>query len=226
MIRFSNLLRGGGSSYSESVRLFRLDPAGVMRMSGRVHEGFDKAFADLRAAGEHPGVRYAPFEVVHLGLAKDDAAIAEKLSKYRRMLRAEIAENPYSPGAWTSLGMQYLNDGEEDLALACYERGILCAGTSYLPFKEAAYWHLRRARAYLAESIRLTVKGHPVRRAMEPLAEALADMVPMLPKVGSVTLDPLPLPAFPIPEEAANALDYEEAIGVDPTEIDPGGGSA
>jgi len=214
MVRFANVLRGGGASYSESIRLFRLDPEGVMRMSGRVHEGFDEAFATLRARGEHPGIKYAPFSVTHLGLAKSDDEIAAKLERYRTMLRLELEDNPHAPGAWTSLGMQYLNDGDEDRALACFERGILVAGSSYLPFKEAAYWHLRRAKAYLAESIRLTVKGHPVRKAMEPLAEVLADAVPTLPMVGSKRLDPLDLPEFPIPStllgEADSTSEQEE----------------
>lgn len=202
MFRFANILGGGGASYSESIRMFRLDPEGIMRMSGRVHEGFDRAFETLRSRGEHPGIKYAPFKMTHLGLAKTDEQIAAKLDLYRTMLRLELADNPYSPGAWTSLGMQYLNDGDDDRALACYERGILCAGTSYLPFKEAAYWHLRRAKAYLGEAMRLTVKGHPVRTAMEPLATSLGEMVPSIPMVGTTRLDPLDLPDFPIPEES------------------------
>lgn len=214
MFRFANVLRSGGASYSESVRMFRLDPEGVMRMSGRVHEGFDRAFEDLRSRGEHPGIKYAPFSVTHLGLAKSDDEIERKLARYRTMLRLELADNPHAPGAWTSLGMQYLNDGDEDRALACFERGILVAGSSYLPFKEAAYWHLRRGRAYLAEAVRLTVPGHPVRKAMEPLADALAEAVPDLPKVGSKRLDPLDLPEFPIPSsllaEPATAAESEE----------------
>ena len=205
MFRFSNVLASGGASYSESVRLFRLDPEGVMRMSGRVHEGFDRAFETLRARGEHPGIRYAPFALTHFGLAKSDDAIERKLGLYRRMLVRQLEDEPHSPGAWTSLGMQYLNDGAEDLALECFERGILCAGTSYLPFKEAAFWHLRRARAYLGESIRLTVNGHPVRKAMEPIAAALREYVPDLPMVGSRTLEPMPLPDFPIPDRLLTA---------------------
>lgn len=205
MVRFANIIRSGGASYSESIRMFRLDPEGVMRMSGRVHEGFDRAFETLRARGEHPGIKYAPFQMTHLGLAKSDEQIAVKLALYRHMLRLELQDNPHSPGAWTSLGMQYLNDGDEDRALACFERGVLCAGTSYLPFKESAYWHLRRAKAYLSEAMRLTVKGHPVRRAMEPLAEALEEMVPVLPMVGTKRLDPLDLPEFPIPSTLLEA---------------------
>ena len=203
MVRFANVIRSGTASYSESIRMFRLDPRGVMRMNGRVHEGFDRAFATLRSEGEHPGIKYAPFQMTHLGLAKNEEQIAHKLDLYRTMLRMELSDNPYSPGAWSSLGMQYINDGDEDRALACFERGILCAGSSYLPFKEAAYWHLRRGSAYLREAMRLTVQGHPVRGAMEPLAEALSEMVPMIPRVGSTTLDPLELPDFPIPDEIA-----------------------
>lgn len=210
MVRFRNMLRSGGSSYSESVRMFRLDPEGIMAMSGRVHEGFDDAFAVLRSRGEHPEIKYAPFACTHLGLAKTDDEIAAKLAKYRRMLRKELGDKPHSPGAWTSLGMQYLNDGEEDAALECFERGVLCAGTSYLPFKEAAYWHLRRAKAYLSEAMRLTVKGHPVRTAMEPIGQALHEMVPTIPMVGSKRLEPQPLPDFPLPSHLIGEPPAEE----------------
>lgn len=221
MIKFTNILKGGDASFSESIRMFRLDREGVMRMNGRVHEGFDRAMQILRSSGEHPNIRYAPFDMVHVGLSLDEDKLDEKLRKYRDLLVLELKDNPYAPGAWTSLGMQYINDGHEDLGLECFERGILCAGNSYLPFKEAAYWHLRRARAYMSEAVNLTVEGHPVRNAMTPMHNALSKFVPLLPKVGRESLDPIPLPEFPIPDEIMKTESDDPVEDIDPGEVLP-----
>ena len=207
LFKFSNLLRGSRPTYSESVRLFRLDDDGVMRLTGRVHEGFDKAIEGIRERGQHPNFRYAPFTLMHGGLAKGDAVLGEKLARYRRSLLRSLDEEPFSPGAWVSLGLQYLNDGDLDRGRECFERGMLCAGSSYLPFKEAAWLHLRLARGMLERVVDLTVAHHPTHALAADLLETLREIAPPLPIVGSSKLPPVDLPAFPIerllaPEDA------------------------
>jgi len=199
LFRFSNLLRGSSrASYSESVRMFRLDDDGVMRLSGRVHEGFDRAVEQIRERGQHPNFRYAAFSLMHGGLAKPDDVLGEKLLRYRRSLLRALDEEPFSPGAWVALGLQFLNDGEVDKAREAFDRGILCAGSSYLPFNEAAKLHLRLAASLLTRVVDLTVPHHPAHKAARELVDLLREAAPPLPIVGSTKLPPVDLPAFPV----------------------------
>lgn len=196
--------RGDGKvpSVSDSVRMSRLDPAGIMRMDGRVHESFSKATHAIQRGGEHPRFVYAPFVVQHRGMAFADARMAEKLGQYERLLRLELEDNPHSPGAWVSLGWHYANDGHADLAVECYWRGIQCAGQSYLPFKELGYHHLREARRLLEASMDRLSPAHQFHPLGSKLVKLLQVHAPPHPVLGRPdTSEPAPLPDFPEPAE-------------------------
>lgn len=159
LFQFKNLIKGKGEDYSwapsESIRMFRLDPTGQWRMSGRVHETFEHAANKLKAAGHTPSVSMVKEDYMvinNYGLLNDPEQMAKKLQKYQSLLIDELKENPFKSSAWTSLGMQYLNDGEQEFAKTCLERACMTAGPAYLPFKERALVSLREGLAYLVEA--------------------------------------------------------------------------
>jgi GT2 family glycosyltransferase len=164
MFRFANLRpadTGEAPTMSETIRLIRLDPNGVMRWKGRVHEGFDAALSTLLQMGERPMLRTAPFVVINPGLGGDDLALERKTRFYQRLLLKELDENWDNAGAWVALGMQYANDGHHGKATECYQRAALCSGEGYRPHRELGMQHLRVARAFFANVARLVHQGHP-----------------------------------------------------------------
>ena len=185
---------------SDSVRISRLDPGGVMRMDGRVHEGFSEAIHSLQAKGAHPRLVYAPFMLQQRGMALDQERMDAKLRKYDHMLRLELADRPHSPGAWVSLGWHYFNDGHDDLGLECYRRGLACAGNSYLPFKEMAYHHLREARRLMDECDKRLAEGHQFYDLAQQMRQWLTKYAPPHPIIPRLEhVEPAPLPDWEPP---------------------------
>ena len=179
LVRFDNIHRGTSPSFSESIRMSRLVPA--MRMDGRVHEGFHEVMRKLHQEQIHPKLRYAPFQATNLGLMVGDDELRTKLGRYRTMLLKDLHEDQNRPGSWVSLGMQFSNDGDYDKAQQCFERGVACAGTSFLPFRELALLHLRHAKAFLVESKKRLTRGHPHYDHAEKLLDVLEIAVPAQP---------------------------------------------
>lgn len=189
---------------SDSVRMSRLDPARQMLMDGRVHEGFGKSIAALQARGIHPRLTYAPFTLQHRGLAQDDDSMAAKLAKYDHLLRLQLADSPHDPGAWVSLGWHYLNDGHEAQGIECYRRALACAGTSYLPYKEMAFHHLRAARAMLDGCDARLTEGHQFYPLLQRMRGWLEQYAPPHPVVGAPgDAPPAPLPVWQAPGDEA-----------------------
>lgn len=179
LVQVANYRRGELPTISDSVRMSRLD--GTMRMNGRVHEGFDRSIQAIQAKGQHPRLTYAPFVVQHRGMAFDASRMREKLNQYERLLRLELADNPHNAGAWVSLGWHYLNDGADQEGEECLWRAVTCAGQSYLPFRELAYFHLRIAKTLTRECMKRLTAGHQWWKAGEALSAALAEHVPDAP---------------------------------------------
>jgi len=179
MLKFRNIHNDGEDfSYSERVSLCRLDKEGRMRMNGRVHEGFDKSLAAIQESGIHPRLRYAPFESIHLGLNKTPEQIQKKLQYYTGLLLKQLEEDPLSPGSWTSLGLQLVNEGQVEKAIECYERGILCAGNSYLPYKELGLVYLRLARQLFEQVRDLTIEEHKFHQYAVEIVESVSRFAP------------------------------------------------
>lgn len=204
LFRFVNLIRGQlgeGQAPSENVRMSRLDPK--MRMDSRVHEGFGDAITALQREGIHPTLRYAPFIVRHVGLAGSDDDVERKIRRYQRMLLLEVQDRPWNPGAWTSLGLQYMNDGHIELAEQCFQRGVLVAGTSYLPWKELAMSKLREVVGILNQVVRLTADAHPYHQVASNMVQWINQNAPPQPKIGRArvglpTGEPPPVPDLPV----------------------------
>jgi GT2 family glycosyltransferase len=184
MFRFRNWRADGQWNWSENTRLFRL-AGGILRFNFRVHETLERGMAELGRRGIHPQVRYAPFAVDHRGLAGGEDAMQAKLERYTRLLVQQLQDDPTSPGAWVSLGLQYGNDNRRDEQWACYEAAMACAGTGYLPFREAALYHLRAARLLVSEAARRLVPGHTLHQQVQGMDEWLREHAPDQPKLGA-----------------------------------------
>ena len=108
-----------------------------------------------------------------------------KLERYTRLLVKQLQDDPTSPGAWVSLGLQYGNDNRREEQWACYEAGMACAGTGYLPFREAALYHLRAARLLVGEAVRRLAPGHTLHQQVQGMHEWLREHAPDQPKLGA-----------------------------------------
>ena len=212
LFKFVNPMPSGGSSESESCRMTRLDGEGIMRMNGRVHEGFGDAIKKIQSRGEHPNLRYAPFYTLNMGLYRSKEKLYEKLKRYHKMVVMDLEEDPLNPGAWVTLGLQYNNDGHPEKAQACFERGVLCSDTSYLPYRELALYHLRVAKALTKEVKRLTVSHHSAHKIADKTIEFLNTVAPGQPYVGTGknVIGDEPLPNFPFDELHEKHTDLTE----------------
>lgn len=228
LFQFYNLQPGREApTLSESLRMSRLDKGRMMVMDGRVHEGFDKATRQITEGGDHPHLRYAPFKMLNLGQKIPDAEMEKKLEKYVALLLLELEENPLSPKAWVSLGLHAENQGDMDKAVICYQRGMLCPGNSYLPFKELAFHHLRMARALLGEVVHRTSRAHGYHSIATEMLGWLQENAPERPLVGLARVDPtsrkglsFDLPPFPLEQEVLSiSLGSEEEAVVDDGEL-------
>lgn len=184
MFRFRNWRADGAWNWSENTRLFKL-AGGILRFSFRVHETLERGMAQLGERGIHPQVRYAPFTVDHRGLSGGPEAMQAKLARYTRLLVKQLQDDPTSPGAWVSLGLQYGNDNRREEQWACYEAAMRCAGNGYLPFREAALYHLRIGRLLLGEAQRRLAPSHTLHGQVQQMHQWLVEHAPDQPKLGA-----------------------------------------
>lgn len=185
LFQFKNHRPGGQFAISENVRLFRL-AGDVLRYGNRVHETLEASLQQLAARGVHPQVRSAPFTVEHYGLAGGDVRTQGKLHRYTRLLALQVRDEPLrSPGAWVSLGLQYGNDGAEQQQLACYDVACATAGTAFLPYREAALYHLRIGRRLLEQALQRLAPAHSLHQQTGQLLEVLRKLAPDQPKLGA-----------------------------------------
>jgi GT2 family glycosyltransferase len=187
MVRFANLRpqeSGEQPTMSETIRLVRMDPGGLMRWHGRIHEGFDRALNAVLASGTKPMLRTCPFVVINPGLAGDDYALERKTRFYQKLLIRELEDDPNNPGAWVALGMQFTNDGLHAKAADCFHRALASGGEGYLPYRELMLHHLRIARAFAGETMRLVHEGHPYHQIARECANWLRVNAPEQPLIG------------------------------------------
>jgi GT2 family glycosyltransferase len=216
IFRFANLRPSSTReepTTSETVRLFRVEPNRFLRWSGRVHETLDRAEMDLVARGIHPQARYFACEVVNRGLALDGPALRAKLERYQRLLRLELADDPTNPGAWVSLGLQYANDGDLGRARECYERAVLVAGESYLPFQQLGLLMLREAQGVFAAAVERLAPGVPQHRVNSAILDSLRTMAPPQPILAPAEPSTEPLPELTVEDvERARARSVRSVV--------------
>ena len=184
LFRFVNQYADGGSNLSEAVRMHRLDERGIMRMSGRVHESFERATRYLVEQGYGRVIRKSPDAMVMInsGLALEPSKLQAKLDRYRRLVELDLRENPINPGGWTTLGLFWGNEGYNMVAMECFSRGMVCATGQFLPFQEAGTAYLRLARLCYAEAGE-RMGGHErgeVARAVVDFIDKAAPPMPIL----------------------------------------------
>ena len=177
MFRFRNHRSNGQHNYSETARMFFLDPRNIMQYNGRVHETIEKSLAVLKQMGIHPEVKYAPFEMDHTGLAIDDEALQVKLEKYTKLLVKQIKDDPTGCGAWVSLALQYGNEEDYESMEKCLIHSVNLAGTAFLPFKEMGVFHLRKARIMFENCLARISQAHPMWDYIYGICQTLSEHV-------------------------------------------------
>ena len=199
------------NSMSESVRMFRLDKTGIMKMNGLVHESFSDALNTLRANGIPPKVLYAPFRMENKGLQKSPEDMAIKLKKYKDLLVETLNKDPYNSGAWLSLGLQYINDEMPSQAKQCIYHACDCAEDAYLPFKEMSTLLLKEAIAFIYQARMRTNSGHQYYHDSGKMLEILQQFVPPEVRIDTcgVTISDVELPQY-IPMDQRNDFLQDE----------------
>lgn len=185
---------------SEAIRMFRLDQQGIMRFSGRVHETLDKSIKELQAGGIHPNIQNTKLAFVNIGLSREPEKMRAKLEKYQTLLVEHLKEEPLNSAAWLALGLQLLNDDDEERAQICIERSVLCAGSAYMPFRELANMHLRNALALMIQARQRVGDNFHWAEVGDQIIDFLSQVAPPMPKVNTGTQDVsvnISIPPFP-----------------------------
>jgi hypothetical protein len=180
MYIFKNKLPPGSTmpfSTSQSVRLFRVDPKGIMRFQGRAHETLEHSYRELSEKyGISPNVRSFPIKWINLGLSGDETAMANKLRKYTEMIVKDLNADPINPQAWLSLGLQYINEKDHEKAEICLERACMVAGDAFMPFKaESVFWK------HIDDLIAVIQQGAPAHPIINTGEENIIDDIPLPP---------------------------------------------
>lgn len=188
MFRFQNFRADGSFNYSEAARMFLLDPEGIMKFSGRVHETVEKSIKHLVANGLHPRVRYMPYDCQHYGLARSPEVMQEKLEKYTKLLEKEIMDNPADVGPWVSMALQFANEGMGAEEHVCLEHAVRVAQGEYLPFKELGNFHLRQAKACFERAQERLAQNHGYYPVLNHINEFLSEFAAPVVKSGLASI--------------------------------------
>lgn len=188
LVRFRNITGPGPDDFniSENVRMSRLDAERVMRLSGRVHEGFSVATRKVVESGRRNVIRVCPVEWTNQGLALPPEAMEAKLDRYKRITESMLRENPHNTQAWITLGLFYANEGATLAHLECLNRAMASAiHGEYLAHYEAGKLYLRLAQAAIAEA-ESRMGGHPDRKVAQAMLDFLERAAPPVPRTGLV----------------------------------------
>jgi hypothetical protein len=111
-----------------------------------------------------------------------------------------LEEDPMDTGAWVSLGLQYVNDGDQVNAEVCYERACMCAGGAFLGYKEFGFHLARKATYMFAQTAARLNKGHPFYGPCLEIVESMSKLFPDQPIIDTGEFKPSEsqkLPDFP-----------------------------
>ncbi len=184
MFRFKNYREDGNWQWSETQRMVRIEPSSLTYFSGRVHETVEKSNREMIAKGIFPEIRFAPFSVLHFGLASDAETMQKKLVNYSAMLVDDIKARPDECAPWVSLALQYGNDQREEEMIQCLKRACDLAGGAYLPWKELGTVMMRRGKRLFEQSHQRLAPSHPYYEAQSQILKWLHKLFPDQPLSG------------------------------------------
>lgn len=143
------------NSKSQSMRLFMMHEALDLKFQNVVHETIEKSLRAASSKGIKISVKNCPIEWSNAGLMSSPEEVGRKLMKYQKGLIDNIKQNPKNSSSWMSLGLTYLNDGDEMNAQKCLERACILANGAFMPYRELAFLFIRRAKELLWQSYNL-----------------------------------------------------------------------
>lgn len=189
------------ASFSETIRMFRLDNDGVLKFSGKVHESLENSLAYLHKMNRPISVPNYPHLTINGGLSGNAEFMAAKLTRYTLALKEQLEEDPYDGGAWTALALQLLNDQDTGTAKTCLEYACLSAPQAYLPYRELGLLHLNEARKVMYMALKNCNAGHTHYDTMLRIVQFLEEVSPqpLLIDTGDVRVSDVldKLPDFP-----------------------------
>ena len=192
MFEFINSLgkMGGGeerANTSMTMRMFRIRKG--VSWNGKVHEGLSASMMRMREQGIPAYFKKCSFKMLHVGLNADPESIHHKLEKYAKMLVAEIEENPDSCMPWCSLALHFLNDGQLENAMYCFNCAVHASGTDvWLPRREMGMQYLRMGKALLSEARDLCPEENEYHEVATKVVQVLENMKVEHPFIGRAVL--------------------------------------
>lgn len=187
--------RNSEPSFSESIRMFRLD-LDFLRLESKVHESFVPSLQFMKENNVKPVLLYLPITLMNTGLLDENKDPTEKLQKYCDLLVDQINEDPLDSGAWTSLGLQFYNDMKIDEAVLCFERGVLCAGEKYIAFEQLALHYMRMAKDFAIHTVNRLPTHHPKYKSLSHFVKIISELKIDMPIVECGSMD-CEIPSFP-----------------------------
>jgi GT2 family glycosyltransferase len=160
---------------SMTMRMFRLRQG--VSWNGKVHEGLSESMMKMRAEGIPAYFKRCSFKMLHVGLNQDPESIHRKLEKYAKMLVAEIEDNPDSCMPWCSLALHFLNDGQLENAMYCFNCSVHASGSDvWLPRREMGMQYLRMGKALLTEARDLCPEDNDYHEVATKVVQVLENM--------------------------------------------------
>ena len=150
-----NLHKSGKISMSENVRFFRKDTG--FKFSGNVHETVEDSVK------ENNKIFTSPIQILHFGYLKDDSFLKEKFEKYYEILLEELAKNPKDARVHFSLGLHYLNEGEDEAGMKHLEEAVKLNDRFAEAKKELAHTYIAKGKTLMEDVVRIMPESHPIR---------------------------------------------------------------
>lgn len=188
------------SSFSESMRLIKLEPYLPIYFYGKAHETLEKSLNEIKQQGISVMIENCPIHLMNAGLNKPPEQIAAKLEKYQGLVIETLKEDPFSSAGWCSLGMTYEQDKDERNAEICYERACLTAGTAFLPFQSLGLFYARKAVGLFYAATLRTQSVPSLNKQLGETFKKLRELVgefPVIDDGGAKVSAKFDLPPFP-----------------------------
>jgi len=162
-----------------AVRMFRNRPD--IYYSRPVHETLEQSLNAL------PDVVIKPsgIPIHHYGFLKPDTRVQEKVDAYLECNQAYRKAHPDDPLPWYNEALHLLNEGQPVEACKYFEKALDLDADFLSPYAQLAYIHQERAINLWANLMKRAGQDHPIRNQAIQTLNALAEMTPPRPLVGS-----------------------------------------